>query len=333
VTLVGSIQSGVPLPKVPLVPVSDILALVLPAAGIALLAYADSVVTAESLARPGGYDIDANQEFFGLGAASIAAGLFQGFPVNGSQTRSVVLADAGAKSQMSGIISALLVVITLLVLTPVFEQLPNVALAAIIIVAGVGLFDLPELRRIWRIQRTDFILAIVTALAVIGIGMLPGILIAVLLSLIDVARRSSLPHTAVLVQVPGTDTFRDLDHVEDGKLIPGLVVYRFDAPMFFANISILVEEVTELVDEADQPVEWVLIDAESTYDIDTTALQSLEELIEDLHAAGITVALARLRNAVRTVMDAAGLIELVGDEHIYLEVDDAVTAYHDRDAG
>lgn len=330
VTVVGDIQSGIPLPKIPFIPVADILSLVLPAAGIALLAYADSVVTAESLARPAGYEIDADQEFFGLGMANIFSGFFQGFPVNGSQTRSVVLADAGARTQMSGLISSLLIVVTLLLLTPAFEILPNVALAAIVIVAGIGLLDVSELKRLWRIQKADFVLTVLTALAVVVIGMLPGILIAVVLSLLDVARRSSAPHTAILVQVPDTDTYRDIDHVEDGETIPGLLIYRFDAPLFFANVSVMTDELSDLMAIADPPFEWILIDVESIHDMDTTAVQGLEELVEDLDDAGITLALARLRNAVRVIMDAAGLIELIGEDNIYLEIDDGVTAFVDR---
>ena len=330
VTVVGDIQSGIPLPKIPFVPLSDVVGLILPAAGIALLAYADSVVTAESLARPAGYEIDADQEFFGLGMASVFSGFFQGFPVNGSQTRSVVLVDAGARTQMSGLISSGLVIVTLLLLTPLFEILPNVALAAIVIVAGIGLFDLAELKRLWRIQRADFILTMLTALAVVVIGMLPGIVIAVALSLLDVARRSSAPHTAILVQVPGTDTYRDMNHVEGGEAIPGLLIYRFDAPLFFANVSVMTDEMSNLVEIASPPFEWILIDAESIHDMDTTAVQGLEELVEDLHDAGITLAFARLRNAVRVIMTSAGLIDEIGEENIYLEIDDGVTAFLDN---
>ncbi len=330
VTLIGSIESGIPFPKIPFVPIPDVVSLILPAAGLTLLAYADSVVTAESLARADGYEIDANQEFIGLGAASIASGLFQGFPVNGSQTRSVVLDDSGAKTQMSGLISALLVIVTLLMLTPVFELLPNVTLAAIVMVAGIGLFDIKEMKTLWRLQRADFILMVLTALGVIVIGMLPGILIAVVLSLLDVARRSTTPHTAVLVQVPGTDTFRDADSVGDGEAIPGLLIYRFDAPLFFANVSVMEDQLTSLVKEADPPIEWVLIDAESIPDMDTTALQGLGELLEDLSDAGITVVFARLRQAVRDLLDAAGLIDVIGEDNIYLEVDDGVAAFNLR---
>jgi SulP family sulfate permease len=327
VTVVGTIQSGVPLPKIPFIPLPDVMALILPAGGIALLAYADSVVTADSLARPGGYEIDADQEFFGLGMASVASGFFQGFPVNGSQTRSVVLADSGARTQMSGLISSALVVITLLVLTPAFELLPNVALAAIVIVAGIGLLDVPELKRLWRIQRADFVLTMIAALAVVVIGMLPGIVIAVLLSLLDVARRSSAPHTAILVQVPGTDTYRDIDNVDGGKAFPGLLIYRFDAPLFFANVSVMTDELSDLVGTANPPYDWILVDAEAIYNMDTTAVQGLEELLEDLRAANIVFTLARLRQAVRETMDAAGLIEMIGEENIYLEVDDGVSAF------
>jgi SulP family sulfate permease len=330
VTVVGDIQSGIPLPRIPFLPLGDIISLIQPAAGIALLAYADSVVTAESLARPAGDTIDADQEFFGLGMASVFSGFFQGFPVNGSQTRSVVLADSGARTQMAGLISSALIVITLLLLTPAFEILPNVALASIVIVAGIGLLDMPELKRLWRIQHADFVLAMLTALAVVVIGMLPAIMIAVALSLIDVARRSTAPHTAILVQVPDTDTFRDIDHIADGETIPGLLIYRFDAPIFFANVSVMTDELSDLVEIAVPPFEWILIDAESIHDMDTTAVQGLEELIEDLEDAGITLAFARLRNAVRVIMTSAGLIDMIGEENIYLEIDDGVTAYLER---
>jgi SulP family sulfate permease len=228
---------------------------------------------------------------------------------------------------MSGLISAVLVVVTLLLLTPLFELLPNVALAAIVIVAGIGLFDLPELKRLWRIQKADFVLTVVTALAVVGIGMLPGILIAVVLSLLDVARRSTTPHTAILVQVPETDTYRDVDHVKDGTSYPGLLIYRFDAPLFFANVSVMTDELSDLAATATPPYAWILIDAESIHDMDTTAVQGLQELVEDLGDAGITLAFARLRNAVRRIMDSAGLIEVIGEDNIYLEIDDGVAAF------
>ncbi|RLE16028.1 MAG: hypothetical protein DRJ50_15470 [Actinobacteria bacterium] len=231
---------------------------------------------------------------------------------------------------MSGLVSAALVIITLLILTPVFELLPNVALAAIVMVAGIGLFDIKGMKTLWRIQRADFILMALTALAVIVIGMLPGILIAVVLSLLDVARRSMKPHTAVLVRVPGTDNYRDSDNVGDGDDIPGLLIYRFDAPLFFVNISVLTDELTELIKSADPPYEWVLIDAESIPDIDTTALQGIKDLLEDLERAGLTVAMARLRSAVRDILDTANLIEIIGENNIYLEVDDGVAAFLDR---
>jgi SulP family sulfate permease len=216
------------------------------------------------------------------------------------------------------------------VLTPQLEIIPNVWLAAIVIVAGIGLFDLCELKRLWRIQKADFVLTMLTALAVVVIGMLPGIVIAVALSLLDVARRSSAPHTAILVQVPDTDTYRDLDHVDGGETIPGLLIYRFDAPLFFANVSVMTDELSDLVELASPPFELILIDAESIHDMDTTAVQGLEELVEDLHDAGITLAFARLRNAVQVIMTSAGLIDEIGEENIYLEIDDGVTAFLDN---
>jgi SulP family sulfate permease len=327
VAIIGDIQSGLPRPGLPDVGLSDIRQLLFPALAVALLAYADSVVTAQSIARMQGYDIDANQEFFGLGSASIASGLFRGFPVNGSQTRTVVLQDAGVKSQMAGLISAGLVILTLLFLTGIFENLPDVALAAIVIVAGIGLFDIAELRRIWEIDRTDAVLAIITAVAVVGLGMLSGIVVAILLSLLEVAWRAGEPRTAILARVPGTDRFRDIENIEDVEDAPGIIVYRFDAPLFFANVGVLTGELDSLVARAEEPVRMILIDAESIYDIDSTAVASLYEFISDMHEQGIPVSFARVRANVYETMEIGGITELVGQESFHLEVDDGVDEF------
>ncbi len=331
VAILGDIPSGLPRPGLPDVGLADVRHLLFPALAVALLAYADSVVTAQSIAKMQGYDIDANQEFYGLGTASIASGLFRGFPVNGSQTRTVVLQDAGAKSQMAGLLSVVLIVLTLLFLTGVFEYLPDVALAAIVIVAGVGLFDLPELRRIWEVDRVDAVLAIVTAVSVVTLGMLAGIVVAVLLSLLEVAWRAGKPRTAILARVPGTDRFRDIENLEDVDEVPGIIVYRFDAPLFFANVGVLTDELGSLVARAQEPVREILIDAETIYDIDSTAIATLDELIVDLQESGIGVSFARVRSNVYETMETGGIVNLVGEDAFYLEVDDGVDHFLDGD--
>ncbi len=278
------------------------------------------------------YEIDANQEFFGLAAANVGAGFMQGFPVNGSQSRSVVAADAGEKTQVSGLVATVLVVITLLWLTPFFALVPDAGLAAIVMVAGIGLIDIPELRRLYRLQKADFWLAVVGALAVLVLGMLVGIIVAVFLSLLDVARRAAFPHTAVLVREPGTDRFRDQDAVEGGETVPGLIVYRFDAPIFFANVEVLRDDIRRLVRESDPPVREILFDFESVYDVDTSAIDALHDLREELNEEDIRVAFARVRTRVWELMEAGDLVDRLGRDHMFLEVDDGVDAYFAREA-
>jgi sulfate permease, SulP family len=333
VAIIGDIPSDLPRPGLPDAGLADLRQLLFPALAVALLAYADSVVTAQSIAKMQGYDIDANQEFLGLGGASIASGLFSGFPVNGSQTRTVVLRDAGAKSQMAGLISVGLVVLTLLFLTGVFENLPDVALAAIVIVAGIGLFDIAELRRIWELDRVDAVLAILTAVSVVVLGMLAGIVVAILLSLLEVAWRAGRPRTAILARVPGTDRFRDIENIEGVEDVPGIIVYRFDAPLFFANVEILTDELGSLVARAEQPVRQILIDAETIYDIDSTAAAALDQFIADMQELDVGVGFARVRSDVYEVMEIAGIADRVGEDAFFLEVDDGVDEFLRRDEG
>jgi SulP family sulfate permease len=327
VSVMGEIDSGLPSPGLPEVTLSDVGALALPALAIGLLVFADSVLTSQSLAKINDYEIDSNQEFFGLAAANVGSGFLGGFPVNGSQSRSIVAADAGEKTQVSGFVATILVVITLLWLTPFFEMVPDAGLAAIVIVAGIGLLDIPELRRLYRLQKPDFWLAIIGAAAVLLFGMLAGIVIAIILSLLDVARRAAQPHTAVLVREPGTDRFRDADVVEGGQAVPGLLVYRFDGPIFFANVHVLRDEVRSLVRDAEPPLRQILFDMESVYDIDLSAVDVLIDMREELEAAGVKVTFARVRTRVAELMEESGVVERLGPGSFFLEVDDGVEAF------
>lgn len=327
VAVVGEIQQGLPVPRLPDVGFDDVFGLLGPALAVGILAFADSVVTAESIAKTRGYSVDANREFFGLGGASLLSALFQGFPVNGSQTRSVVLADAGARSQMSGVMSAGLVALTLLFLTDLFASLPDVALAAIVIVAGIGLFDIAEYRRIRRIDRADAVLALITATGVLVLGMLAGIVVAIVLSLLDVARRAITPHTAVLGRVPGTDRFRDIEALDQPETVPGLLVYRFDAPLFFANVDRFTDDIRQLIAAADPPIRVVVVDAEAITDVDSTAAADLDGFAEELMAGGVMLWFARTHQEVRSALDEVGLSVRLGTSAYFLEVDGAVDAF------
>jgi SulP family sulfate permease len=327
VAVVGDIESGVPVPGLPNVSFDQFTQLLLPTLGIALLAYPDSFLTARSLSATGGYTLDANQEFLAVGAANVGAGFLQGIPVNGSQSRSFVQAVAGGKTNLVGLICAALVLVTLLFLTGLFERLPNGVLAGIVIVAGLGLFALDDFRALWRIRRSEFWLGATTVASVLVLGMLGGIAFAIGLSLIVTVARVVRPHTAELGQVEGTDTFRDVDRNPDAHPIPGLLIYRIDDELFFANAAFFVRDVTERLIGSDPPPTGLVFDLEGVSDIDTTAIQQLDELLDDLDAADVTVTLARVRQPVMDMLKRSDVLDRVGQDAIFLEVDDAVEHY------
>ncbi len=328
VAVVGAIEPGLPSLGLPAVGLADLAALAGPAIGIALLIYADSGVTGQVLGRRGGYAVDGNQEFLGLGAANVGAALTGGFPVNGSQSRSFTAADVGARSQAMNLGVLALVIVTLLVLTPLFAPLPKSALAGVIVVVAAGLLDPAGFRELARVDRREFVLAVLTAAIVVVVGMLAGVLVTVVLSLFLVALRAAQPRRTLLVRVPGTDSFRGVDSVAGGSTEPGLVVYRFDAPLFFANAQLLADDVLAAVAEGvtPVPVRWIVIDAEAIGEVDSTGAAMLGDLAADLRGRGITLTLARLKVPVAEYLTRAGVIEKIGVERVYLEVDGAVAA-------
>jgi len=327
VAIVGSIESGVPVPGIPDATFDQFTQLLLPALGIALLAYPDSYLTARSLASTGGYRLDANQEFLAIGASNVVSGLVQGIPANGSQSRSFVQRDAGGKTNLVGLVCAALVLLTLFFLTGLFENLPNAVLAGIVIVAGIGLFALDDFRSLWRIRRSEFWLGAITVAAVLVFGMLGGIAFAIGLSMIVALARLVRPHTAELGQVEGTDTYRDTERNPDAHPIAGLLIYRIDDELFFANAAHVVRDVTTRLIDADPPATALVIDAEGMSDIDTTAIQQLAELVDELEAADVTVTFARVRLPVLEMLERCDLLDRVGRDAIFLEVDDAVEHY------
>jgi SulP family sulfate permease len=329
VAVVGAITPGLPPVGLPAVGLADLGALVGPALAMALLIYADSGVTGQVLGRRGGYAVDGNQEFMGLGAANFGAALTGGFPVNGSQSRSFTAAEVGARSQAMNVGVLVLVIVTLLVLTPLFAPLPKAALAGVIIVVAAGLLDAASFRELARVDRRELALALLTAGIVVVVGMLAGVLVTVVLSLFLVALRAAQPRRTLLVRVPGTDSYRGVGSMSGESTEPGLVVYRFDAPLFFANAQLLADDVLAAiaVPANSVPVRWVVIDAEVISEVDSTAAAMLADLSEDLRSGGITLALARLKLPVAEYLARAGVMENIGTEHVYVEVDDAVAAF------
>jgi SulP family sulfate permease len=231
---------------------------------------------------------------------------------------------------MTQFIGAGLVVVTLLVLTPVFRYVPDAALGGVVLVTAAKLFDIAAMRTLWRVRRADFALMAATFLGVLAFGVLVGIVVGVIASLTEMVRRTIQPRTAVLGMVQGRGTWRDVRH-EGEETIPGLIVYRFDAPLFFGNADILRSEVRALVEEANGDVREVIVNAEAITDLDTTGAQVLQRLVEDLQETEVRLALARVRAPVREMLRRTGLEELLGPENIHLQVGDAVRAFMLRD--
>ncbi|WP_181448686.1 SulP family inorganic anion transporter [Nonomuraea aridisoli] len=326
--VLGPAVGGLPMPSLPWTgltnPLAGTVQLIGPALSIALLVYASSVLTARAMAAKEGKDVDAQQEFLGLAAANAAAGLLGGFPANGSDSRSALLAGSGARTRMAGLGAAAAVVLTLLVLMPLIRDMPQAALGAVIILTAARLVDLAALRRLWRIHRTDFVLAALTALGVLAFGVLQGIVVGVVVSLLEVLRRAVMPYTAVLGRTGEEHAYRDVAHHRDAETLPGLVVYRFDAPLFFANADVLRTELQRLVTDADPPVRQIVVDAEAVYDMDTTGAEVLHRVVDDCDRAGVGLALARTRTSVRALMHDTGLHQRI---RLYDRVAEAVAAY------
>ena len=331
VAVVGEVGRGIPIPAIPKAPLADVLSLLAPAGSVALLVFASSVATGSALASRDREDLDTTREFVGLAAAGFGAGLIQGFPANGSDSRSFIVANGEARSQSANMIGAVMVLITVLLLTPLFRNLPIAALGAVVLLSAVSLVDIARFRSLWRVRTSDFVLSLVTLLGVLVFGVLQGIVIGVVVSLLETMRRAILPHTAVLGEVAGSPTFRDIENYEDAATVPGLIVYRFDAPLFFANAEVFKNDIQTLVAMARHPVGQVVVDAEGIVDMDVTGAEALERVIADLHADGIRFKMARVRTSLRQTIEELGLEEKIGSDNFFLRVADAASGYSPAD--
>ena len=332
VAIVGEVPAGLPHLTIPLVSVQDIFNLLPAALALTILIYADEILTARVFATKHGQKMDANQEFVGIGIANIAAGFLTGFPAALSASRTAVSDQMGGKSQWVGLFAAVLTIIFLLFLTPLLAPLPTVALGAIIIVASLGLIDLAAFRFLRQVRRAEFGLAIVTAFGVLTVGVLQGILVAVMFSLINVIYHISRPHDALLdeVDASGGTVYRGITDKETSLTEPGLIVYRFDAPLVFANAAFFTERLEELVANAGEGLHCVILDAEAISDFDSTAAESLENLDADLDRRGIELWVARANEPLCNLLQATGLTIRIGQENIYPSVRAAVIAYRTR---
>jgi high affinity sulfate transporter 1 len=329
VDVVGPMPQGFPPLTLPHVPVADLTVLFAGALGISLVALTDTISTASVFAARRGEEIDGNREMIGIGAASIAAGFFQGFPVSTSGSRTAVAAQNGGKTQVTGLVGAAAIITMLLLAPGLLADLPQPALAAVVIAASLSLADIAGLRRLRRQRTSDFRLAVAAFLGVAFLGVLPGIAIAIGLSIANVFRRSWWPHQAVLGRVTGMAGYHDTAYHPTEQHLPGLVIYRFDAPLFFANARAFRDQVRHLARTGPPPT-WIVVAAEPVTDVDTTAADMLTELDAELDAQGITLVFAELKDPVRRRIERYELKDAIERRHFFATVNEATEAYREH---
>ena len=326
VSLVGVLPKGFPPLTIPSVRLADLGPLFAGALGISLVSLADTISTASAFAARTGQEVRGNGEMIGIGVANLAAGLFQGFPVSTSGSRTAVAERSGAKTQLTGVTGAALIILMIVLVPGLFKNLPQPALAAVVITASLSLADIPGTARLWRQRKAEFLLSIAAFLGVALLGVLPGIAIAVGLSILNVFRRAWRPYDTQLGRVEGLEGYHDVHSYPEAQHLPGLVIYRFDAPLFFANAKTFRDEVRRLANTEPKP-KWIVIAAEPVTDVDTTASDVLEELDEMLNAQDISLVFAELKDPARDKIERYGLTRTIDPRHFYPTIESAVTAF------
>ncbi|MCB0997701.1 MAG: SulP family inorganic anion transporter [Acidimicrobiales bacterium] len=328
--LVGDLPSGLPAPRMPDLDGDTIASLFGAALGISFVAFADTSVLARVFALRSGSPVDSNQELVALGLVNVTSGFFQGFPVSGSSSRTPVAEAAGARTQLTGVFAALVLCVLLVVGSSTFRNLPQATLAAVVMAAAIRLFELRGVVRLARIRRSEFWLSMAAFVGVSLLGPVVGVVAAIALSVLNFMRKAWMPHTTELVRVDGLKGYHDADRHPEGRRVPGLMLYRFDAPLFFANARFFVEDIVGRVDSAaraGRPVDVVVVTAEPITDIDTTAADALDELLDDLAVRDVSLRFAELKGVVRERMEASGLVDDIGRRYFARTTGEAVRTW------
>jgi high affinity sulfate transporter 1 len=326
-SVVGDVPRGLPAVGIPAVSWSDLTALLPTALGIALISFADTSVMSHAFAARRGERVDPDHELAALGVVNVVGGLVGGFASSGSATRTPVAEAAGSRTQVTGLVGAATIVLILVAVPGLLAPVPATALAAVVISAALSLFDVDGLRRLWRQRRSELGLALVAFLAVTLLGALPGIGVAVGLSLVVFVRNAWRPHDAVLGRVTNYKGYHDTGRHPEARLIPGLILYRWDAPLFFANAGLFREHVLDIVDHAPPPTRWLAVAAEPVTDIDTTAADMLDELITELARRGVELHVAELKGHTKDRLATYGLYGRLGADHFHPTIGSVVKAY------
>ncbi|MCR8898024.1 SulP family inorganic anion transporter [Gordonia amicalis] len=327
--MVGALPAGLPLPQYGGIDWDDVLSLVGPAAGIALIAFADSGVLSRTFAARRGEDVDGSTEMKAIGTANLASGLFGGFPISASGSRTPVAEQAGAHTQLAGVVGAAAVLVFVLAAPGVTAYLPDATLAAVVIVAATALIDIPGMVRVWKLSKIEFGLAAAAFLGVALVGVLQGILVAIGLSFVAVVARAWQPYRTELVEL-GDTGFHDVVRHPEGHRIPGLVLVRFDAPLFFANGKIFASHVRETLARRGSPVDWVIVAAEPITGLDTTAADELVDLDRSLESSSVRLVFAELKGPVKDKLIRFETDDRFDESRFYPTVESAVEAYRNR---
>jgi sulfate permease, SulP family len=326
IALVGAVPSA--LPSLPVgVPLHDLTQLILPAFGLAVVAYTDNVLTGRAFADRHNEEIDAGQELLALATANIAAGATQSLPVSSSGSRTAIGDAVGARSQLHSLVAVGTVLLTLTFLGPLLGSFPTAALGALVVWAAIRLVDVAEFRRIATLRRSELLLALGTTVAVLAFDVLTGILVAVGLSILDLLHRVARPHDGVLGYVPGLAGMHDIDDYPEARLVQGLLVYRYDAPLFFANADNFLRRALTAIEQAEGPVYWFVLNAEANVQIDITSLDALDDLRRRLEERGTVFALCRVKRELYSDLEHVGFTERLSSERVYATLPTAVEAY------
>lgn len=327
VSVLGSLPQGLPAFTFPSITSSDLVPVLLGGFTIALVSFADTSVLSRTFAARTGTFVDPNQEMVGLGVANLAAGIFQGFPISASASRTPVAEVAGAKTQLASAVGALAVAALLIIAPNLLENLPTTTLAAVVIASAIALIEITDLSRIYRIQRWEFWLSIGCFAGVAILGAIPGIGLAILIAVIEFLWDGWRPHSAVLGRVEGVKGYHDITRYPEARLIPGLVLFRWDAPLFFANAEFFQNRALDAVAASPTPVSWLVVGAEPVTSVDVTAADMLADLDETLHAAGIELCFAEMKDPVKDKLKRFGLFARLGEEIFFPTMGEAVSGY------
>lgn len=324
IRIVGEVPAGLPSLAMPKLSTGTILSLGPTAVAIALVGFMESIAVATTYARKNGYELRPNRELVGLGVANVAAAFTQGFPVTGGFSRTAVNADAGARTGVAGLVTAGVVALALLFMTPLFYFIPNATLAAIVITAVAGLIDTREVRRLWTVKRAELWPLGVTFFGTLALGIEAGIGVGVALTLATFFFRTTRPHVAVLGRLPGTDVYRNVKRHPEAQTVDKVLIVRVDAQFYFGNASFLKETLARLEAEAPEPIDTVIIDASSINQLDSSAESALREIHDGYLRRGVTLLLAGVKGPVQDILDRSGLSERLGRQAFTLRVEDAV---------